>query len=115
MLFRSALTIGQGQRIGLMAGSGVGKSVLLGMIARYAKADVVVIGLIGERGREVNDFIRETLGESGLAKSVVVAAPADVSPMLRIRASLPTEVWFAGGIHSARLVVVAVTSMIRAA
>ena len=82
-----ALTIGQGQRIGLMAGSGVGKSVLLGMIARYAKADVVVIGLIGERGREVNDFIRETLGESGLAKSVVVAAPADVSPMLRIRAT----------------------------
>lgn len=81
------LTIGQGQRIGLMAGSGVGKSVLLGMIARYAKADVVVIGLIGERGREVNDFIRETLGPEGLAKSVVIAAPADVSPMLRIRAT----------------------------
>jgi len=81
------LTIGKGQRIGLMAGSGVGKSVLLGMITRYTKADVVVIGLIGERGREVNDFIRESLGPEGLAKSVVIAAPADVSPVLRLRAA----------------------------
>lgn len=80
------LTLGKGQRIGLMAGSGVGKSVLLGMITRYTKADVVVIGLIGERGREVNEFIRETLGPEGLAKSVVIAAPADVSPVLRLRA-----------------------------
>jgi len=70
-----------------MAGSGVGKSVLLGMITRYTKADVVVIGLIGERGREVNDFIRESLGPEGLAKSVVIAAPADVSPVLRLRAA----------------------------
>jgi len=81
------LTLGQGQRIGLMAGSGVGKSVLLGMITRYTKADIVVIGLIGERGREVNDFIHESLGEEGLAKSVVVAAPANVSPVLRLRAT----------------------------
>jgi len=65
----------------------VGKSVLLGMITRYTKADVVVIGLVGERGREVNDFIRESLGPEGLAKSVVIAAPADVSPVLRLRAA----------------------------
>ncbi len=81
------LTIGRGQRIGLMAGSGVGKSILLGMLTRYTQADVVVIGLIGERGREVNDFIRESLGPAGLAKSVVIAAPANVSPVLRLRAS----------------------------
>ncbi len=81
------LTIGRGQRIGLMAGSGVGKSVLLGMLTRYTKADVVVIGLIGERGREVNDFIKESLGPEGLARSVVVAAPANVSPVLRLRAT----------------------------
>jgi flagellum-specific ATP synthase len=83
----AVLTLGKGQRIGLMAGSGVGKSVLLGMITRYTKADVVVIGLVGERGREVNDFIRESLGPEGLAKSVVIAAPADVSPVLRLRAA----------------------------
>lgn len=81
------LTIGCGQRIGLMAGSGVGKSVLMGMLTRYTKADVVVIGLIGERGREVNDFIKDSLGVEGLAKSVVVAAPANVSPVLRLRAA----------------------------
>ena len=81
------LTIGRGQRIGLMAGSGVGKSVLMGMITRFTKADVVVIGLIGERGREVNDFIKESLGVEGLAKSVVVAAPVNVSPVLRLRAT----------------------------
>jgi len=85
------LTIGRGQRIGLMAGSGVGKSVLLGMMTRYTKADVVVIGLIGERGREVNDFIKESLGPEGLAKSVVVAAPANVSPVLRLRAASLTH------------------------
>jgi flagellum-specific ATP synthase len=83
----SVLTIGQGQRIGLVAGSGVGKSVLLGMLTRFTKADVVVIGLIGERGREVQAFIAESLGEEGLAKSVVVAAPANVSPVLRLKAT----------------------------
>ena len=81
------LTIGRGQRIGLMAGSGVGKSVLLGMVTRFTKADVVVIGLIGDRGREVNDFIKDSLGSEGLKKSVVVAAPANVSPVLRLRAT----------------------------
>lgn len=81
------LTLGRGQRVGLVAGSGVGKSVLLGMMTRFTKADVVVIGLIGERGREVQAFIHESLGEEGLAKSVVVAAPANVSPVLRLKAA----------------------------
>lgn len=81
------LTIGKGQRVGLMAGSGVGKSVLLGMITRYTRADVVVVGLIGERGREVKEFIDHALGESGLAKSVIVAAPADESPLMRLNAT----------------------------
>jgi flagellum-specific ATP synthase len=80
-------TMGRGQRIGLIAGSGVGKSVLLGMLTRFTKADIVVIGLIGERGREVQAFIQESLGEEGLAKSVVVAAPANVSPVLRLKAT----------------------------
>ena len=87
-----ALTIGRGQRIGLVAGSGVGKSVLLGMLTRFTKADIVVIGLIGERGREVQAFIHESLGEEGLAKSVVVAAPANVSPVLRLKATHMTHV-----------------------
>jgi flagellum-specific ATP synthase len=82
------LTLGRGQRIGLMAGSGVGKSVLLGMMTKYTNADVVVIGLIGERGREVKEFITETLGPDGLAKSIVVASPANESPVLRLRATL---------------------------
>ncbi len=85
------LTLGCGQRIGLIAGSGVGKSVLLGMLTRYTQADVVVIGLIGERGREVQAFIEESLGPEGLAKSVVVAAPANVSPVLRLKATLMTH------------------------
>ena len=87
-----ALTIGRGQRIGLVAGSGVGKSVLLGMLTRFTKADIVVIGLIGERGREVQAFIHESLGEAGLAKSVVIAAPANVSPVLRLKATHMTHV-----------------------
>ncbi len=85
-------TIGRGQRVGLLAGSGVGKSVLLGMIARYAHADVVVVGLIGERGREVQEFVLHNLG-AGLAKSVVVACPADDSAALRLRgARLATRI-----------------------
>jgi flagellum-specific ATP synthase len=80
------LSVGVGQRIGLFAGSGVGKSVLLGMIGRYARADVVVVGLIGERGREVREFVEENLGV-GLQNAVIVASPADDSPVLRIRAA----------------------------
>ncbi|WP_150699247.1 flagellar protein export ATPase FliI [Pandoraea terrae] len=79
------LTVGRGQRMGLFAGSGVGKSVLLGMMARFTEAEVIVVGLIGERGREVKDFIENILGPEGLARSVVVAAPADVSPLLRMQ------------------------------
>jgi len=81
------LTVGQGQRIGLIAGSGVGKSMLLGMMTRFTAADVIVIGMIGERGREVLDFVHETLGEEGLKRAVVVAAPGDRSPVLRLRAT----------------------------
>jgi flagellum-specific ATP synthase len=79
------LTVGRGQRIGLFAGSGVGKSVLLGMMARYTQADVIVVGLIGERGREVKEFIEDILGAEGRARSVVVAAPADAPPLLRMQ------------------------------
>jgi flagellum-specific ATP synthase len=70
-----------------MAGSGVGKSVLLGMLTRYTEADVVVIGLIGERGREVQEFISKTLGDDGMAKAVVVASPANISPVVRLKAT----------------------------
>lgn len=81
------MTIGRGQRIGIFSSSGIGKSILLGMMAKYTQADVVVIGLIGERGREVKAFIENTLGSDGLSKSVVIAAPADVSPLLQIEAA----------------------------
>ncbi|ACB33290.1 flagellar protein export ATPase FliI [Leptothrix cholodnii SP-6] len=79
------LTVGRGQRLGLFAGTGVGKSVLLGMMARYTEADVIVVGLIGERGREVKEFIEDILGEEGRARSVVVAAPADSPPLTRMQ------------------------------
>jgi flagellum-specific ATP synthase len=81
------LTVGKGQRVGLFAGSGVGKSVLLGMITRQTKADVVVVGLIGERGREVQEFLLHSLGEEGLRKAVVVVAPANESPLMRLKAT----------------------------
>jgi len=78
------LTVGRGQRMGLFAGSGVGKSVLLGMMTKFTDADVIVVGLIGERGREVKEFIENILGEEGMSRSVVVAVPADQSPVMRL-------------------------------
>jgi len=80
----SVLTVGRGQRIGLFAGSGVGKSVLLGMMARYTSADVIVVGLIGERGREVKEFVERILGPEGRRRAVVVATPADNPPLMRL-------------------------------
>ncbi len=79
------ITVGRGQRVGIMAGSGVGKSVLLGMMAKYTSADVNVIALIGERGREVKEFIEHSLGEEGMARSVVIAVTSDQSPLIRMR------------------------------
>jgi len=91
------LPIGRGQRVGLFAGSGVGKSTLLGMMTRFTAADVIVVGLIGERGREVRDFVESTLGEEGLTRAVVIAAPADRPPLARLhgayRATAMAE-WF---------------------
>ncbi len=82
------LTIGKGQRIGLMAGSGVGKSVLMGMITQNTEADVIVVGLIGERGREVREFIERNLTEESRKKAIIIAAPADESPLMKLRATL---------------------------
>lgn len=79
-------TVGGGQRLGVFAGTGVGKSVLMGMIARHTTADVTVVALVGERGREVGDFIRKDLGEEGFAKCVLVVSTSDESPVLRVRA-----------------------------
>lgn len=84
------ITICQGQRIGIMAGSGVGKSVLLGIMAQHTTADVNVIGLIGERGRELNDFLERDLGPEGIRRSVVVVATSDVPPLIRVRAAFLT-------------------------
>src|SRR5207237_2154981 len=81
-------TLGRGQRIGVFAGPGVGKSTLLGVIAKRASSDINVIALIGERGREVGDFLRQSLGPEGLARSVVVVATSDESRLLLIRAAL---------------------------
>ena len=86
-VINSLLTVGQGQRLGIIAGSGVGKSVLLGMMTRFTKADVVVVGLIGERGREVGDFVRTVFNAESRGRTVSVAEPADRSPLLRIRAA----------------------------
>lgn len=86
-VINTLFTVGRGQRMGLFAGSGVGKSVLLGMMTKFTTADVIVVGLIGERGREVKEFIENILGEEGMARSVVVAAPADNPPVMRIHAA----------------------------
>jgi flagellum-specific ATP synthase len=89
----SMLTVGRGQRMGLFAGSGVGKSVLLGMMTRFTTADVIVVGLIGERGREVKEFIDNILGAEGMARAVVVAAPADNTPVMRMHgAAMATSI-----------------------
>ena len=84
----SLLTIGRGQRVGLFAGSGVGKSVLLGMMTRFTEAEVVVVGLIGERGREVREFIEQNIGTDGMQRTVVVASPADDPPLLRLHGAM---------------------------
>jgi flagellum-specific ATP synthase len=82
------LTVGRGQRVGIFGGSGVGKSTLIGMMTRNTEADVTVVGLVGERGREVGEFLESALGEEGRARSVVVVSTSDQSPLLRMRAAL---------------------------
>ncbi len=82
------LSVGRGQRMGLFAGSGVGKSVLLGMMTKFTEADVIVVGLIGERGREVKEFIEDILGTEGMKRAVVVASPADHSPLMRLHGAM---------------------------
>ncbi|MEM6896437.1 MAG: flagellum-specific ATP synthase FliI, partial [Pseudomonadota bacterium] len=89
-LINSALTVGRGQRVGIVAGSGVGKSVLIEMMARYTAADIIVVGLIGERAREVGDFVTRVMAGPASAKTCVVAVPADRSPLLRLRAAQRT-------------------------
>lgn len=84
----SMLTVGRGQRMGLFAGTGVGKSILLGMMTKYTEADIIVVGLIGERGREVKEFVQDILGPQGLQRACVVAAPADASPLVRIHGAM---------------------------
>lgn len=84
----ASLTIGCGQRVGLFAGSGVGKSVLLGMMTRFTEAEVVIVALVGERGREVREFVETNLGPEGMSKTIVVAAPADETPVMRLRAGM---------------------------
>lgn len=83
-VINSLLTIGRGQRIGLFAGSGVGKSVLLGQMTKNTEAEIVVVGLIGERGREVREFVENTIGREGMSKAIVVATPADDPPLMRL-------------------------------
>ena len=87
------LTVGRGQRLGIFAGSGVGKSMLLGMMTRFTEADVTVVGLVGERGREAREFIEDILGEEGMRRAVVVVSPADDAPLMRMRcARLATRI-----------------------
>ncbi|HSM92056.1 MAG TPA: FliI/YscN family ATPase [Anaeromyxobacteraceae bacterium] len=111
------LTVGEGQRLGLFAGSGVGKSTLLGQIARRALCDVAVVGLVGERGREVGEFVEECLGPEGLARSVVVAATSDSPALLRLKAAHSATAiaeWFADRGASVLLLLDSVTRYARA-
>ena len=97
------LTVGRGQRVGIFGGSGVGKSTLIGMMTRNSEAEVIVVGLVGERGREVGEFLEESLGAEGRRRSVVVVSTSDQSPLLRIRAALAAtsvaEYFAAAGKH----------------
>ena len=111
------LTVGRGQRIGLFAGSGVGKSVLLGMMARYTSADIIVVGLIGERGREVKEFVERILGPEGRRRAVVVASPADNPPLMRLHGAwLATAVaeYFRDRGHSVLLIMDSLTRFAQA-
>jgi FliI/YscN family ATPase len=109
------LTLGVGQRVGLFAGSGVGKSTLLGAIARGASADVVVVALVGERGREVGDFLQHSLGEAGLRRAVVVVATSDAPPVERLRAAQVATAIAEGFRDDGRSVLLLVDSVTRVA
>ncbi len=114
-VINALLTLGRGQRVGIMAGSGVGKSVLLGQIARFTAADVVVVALIGERGREIADFLARQVGDETRVRTVVVAVPADDAPLLRVRGVMRAHAiaeWFRG---QGRDVVLIVDSLTRVA
>jgi flagellum-specific ATP synthase len=109
------LTLGRGQRVGIMAGSGVGKSVLLGQIARFTAADIVVVALIGERGREIADFLARQVDDAARARTIVVAVPADDAPLLRVRGVMRAHAiaeWFRG---QGKAVVLIVDSLTRVA
>ncbi|MGD0913067.1 MAG: FliI/YscN family ATPase [Terracidiphilus sp.] len=112
------LTVGRGQRVGIFGGSGVGKSTLIGMMTRNTEADVTVVGLVGERGREVGEFLEDALGEQGRAKSVVVVSTSDESPLKRMRAALAATTvaeFFAGQGKSVLLVLDSLTRFAMAA
>lgn len=111
------IPLGRGQRIGIFAGSGVGKSTLLGMIAKFSQADVIVIALIGERGREVGDFIRNNLGDEGLKRSVLVVATAAESPVMRRQAAYTATAiaeWFRGQNKNVLLIMDSITRFVMA-